>query len=73
MSLALCAVARGQLDGAAALDVDDYSTPASALVMQEAGVRVTSATGQPYFPGIKSLVAANPPLHAELLSLVQSA
>jgi len=73
MSLALCGVAAGRLDAAIGLDVDAYSTPASALIMAEAGVRVTDLNGEPYSPGAATILAANPVLHDCLLPLLNRA
>ena len=71
MSLALCGVATGLYDAAVTLDVDAYATPASALIMQECGVKVTDRSGSPYLPGAQSLVASGPALHAEILAALR--
>jgi myo-inositol-1(or 4)-monophosphatase len=70
MSLALCAVASGRLDAGVGLQVDEYSTPASSLIMEEAGVLVTDLNGGPYSFNASSILAANPRLHAVIRAVV---
>ena len=72
MSTGLCWVGGGRLDAAAALNVDQFSTPASALIMAEAGVTVTDLDGAAYRPGSSTLLAASPILHPALLNLMAS-
>ena len=71
MSTGLCWVACGRLDAAMGLDVDRYSTPASHVILQEAGVKITTLRGDPYTPASPSLLCANPVLHAALLARLQ--
>jgi len=70
MSMGLCAIAAGRLDAAVALDVDIYSTPASALILSESGALVTDLRGAPYTSDSGSIIAAAPGIHHDLLSLL---
>lgn len=46
----------------------DYAAPS--LILEEAGCRVTTLEGAPWQMGERSLVAANPRLHKELMEMV---
>jgi myo-inositol-1(or 4)-monophosphatase len=65
--LDLCFVANGALDGFLKVNgsYEDFAT--GALIVEEAGGRVTDDHGNPWGTGTKSIVASNGKLHAALL------
>jgi myo-inositol-1(or 4)-monophosphatase len=73
-ALDLCYVAAGRLDGFWELKLSPWDIAAGALIAEEAGATVTAVDGsRPYLTEVPSILAANPALHAEMLSLLRSA
>ena len=69
-SLDLCHVAAGRLDGYWELDLDAWDMAAGALIVQEAGGVVTLASGAPFTPYQRSVLASNGALHPAMLELI---
>lgn len=68
-ALDACYVACGRFDGFWELDLKSYDIAAGGLIAEEAGARVTSANGmENYLAYRTSIIAANPVLHAQILS-----
>ncbi|WP_179233053.1 inositol monophosphatase family protein [Paenibacillus rigui] len=71
VSLQLAYVACGRLDGFWEYSFDLYEWLAGALLIQEAGGRVTSSGGEAFDWGSTGIVAANPYIQPQLQLLVQ--
>lgn len=69
-SLDLCFVARGLLSGFWHDELNPWDTAAGLLILQEAGGKVTTGSGQPYHLENHSLVASNGLIHDSLLKLL---
>jgi len=69
----LCLVAEGAADATITFrDTWEWDVAAGALILAEAGARITDRTGQPHrfnaaHPLLPGLIAANPALHAQIL------
>jgi myo-inositol-1(or 4)-monophosphatase len=63
-TLDLAWVAGGRLDGFVELGLAPWDTAAGALLIEEAGGRVTGLRGQAFTPGDPWVLASNGPLHA---------
>lgn len=71
-ALDLAYVAAGRLDGYWQRHLNAWDVAAGALLIQEAGGRVTALDGGPDFLGQpQSILAANPALHALMLEVLQ--
>jgi myo-inositol-1(or 4)-monophosphatase len=71
-ALDLCYVAAGRFDGYWELAVKTWDCAAGSLIVQEAGGRITSATGnQSFFKPPISILAANPGIHNLMLDVIQ--
>lgn len=66
-TLDLCHVAAGRLDGYWELGLRPWDMAAGALIVQEAGGRVTAVDGTPLKLEGKSLLAANPHIHRQMV------
>jgi myo-inositol-1(or 4)-monophosphatase len=66
-SLDLCYVARGTYDGYWELDLAPWDMAAGGLIVSEAGGLVTGTGGEPFDPFNRSILAANPSLHGQIL------
>jgi myo-inositol-1(or 4)-monophosphatase len=72
-SLDLCHVAMGRLDGHWEQELGPWDMAAGALIVQEAGGKVTQVTGEPFSSYGRGVLASNGHLHAEMLAeLTQS-
>lgn len=71
-ALDLCHVASGWLDGFWELVLAPWDFAAGALVVEEAGGRVTTLDGSPLLPGDGSVLAGNPAVHVALGKRVRS-
>lgn len=71
-SLDLCHVANGRLDGFWELDLEPWDMAAGALIAEEAGALVTKVSGQDFELHGRSVLAANPKLHAEMVLQLNS-
>jgi len=69
-ALDLCWVAAGRMDGFWEERLQPWDTRAGALLVQEAGGRVTGLDGSPWDPAAGHTLASNGPLHGELLRVV---
>ena len=68
-AMALCYVACGRLDGYAERYIGQWDYMAGALLVQEAGGRVTNYAGDDFFMQGDSVVATNGVVHADLLQV----
>lgn len=73
IALNLCSVASGRFDGLITVYPKSpiYETPAGALIVEEAGGRVTNSLGDSWENLSRSIIAAGPRLQKRLLSFVQ--
>ena len=69
-AIALCYVAAGRLDAYAERYIGQWDYMAGALIVKEAGGRVTNYAGEDYFMEGDSVVATNGIVHQELLRAV---
>lgn len=69
-ALDLAYVARGVFDGFWERRLSPWDVAAGALIVQEAGGRVTDFAGQPFRVDAGQIIAAGPGLHGELLKTV---
>lgn len=67
----LCCVAAGRFDGFWEVGLKPWDTAAGILIVEEAGGRVTTLNGERFTPYAGSILAANPSLHGEMLSVLQ--
>ena len=71
-ALDLCYVASGRFDGFWEQRLKPWDVAAGALILREAGGRVTGMNGLPFDPAAGHLVASNGVIHAEMLAVVES-
>ena len=69
-AIALCYVAAGRLDAYAERYIGQWDYMAGALIVKEAGGRVTNYAGEDYFMEGDSVVATNGIVHQELLRAI---
>lgn len=67
----LCYVAAGRLDGFWEKRLKPWDTSAGALIVEEAGGRVTRWSGATFDPRCDDLVASNGVIHAEMLAVIR--
>ena len=72
-AIALCYVAAGRLDAYAERYIGQWDYMAGALIVKEAGGRVTNYAGDDYFMDGDSIVATNSVVHQDLLEAVRQA
>lgn len=73
-ALDLCYVAAGRLDGFWEIRIKSYDIAAGGLIAAEAGALVTKVDGSPdYITPPCSILAAAPPIHAQMLELLNQA
>jgi myo-inositol-1(or 4)-monophosphatase len=72
-AIALCYVAAGRLDAYAERYIGQWDYMAGALIVKEAGGRVTNYAGDDYFMEGDSIVATNDVVHQDLLEAVRQA
>ena len=72
-AIALCYVAAGRLDAYAERYIGQWDYMAGALIVKEAGGRVTNYAGDDYFMDGDSIVATNGVVHQDLLEAVRQA
>ena len=70
-AIALCYVAAGRLDAYAERYIGQWDYMAGALIVQEAGGRVTNYAGDEYFMEGDSIIATNSVVHQDLLGAVR--
>lgn len=66
----LCWLAAGRIDGFWELDLHPWDTAAAVLFIEEAGGKVTRTDGRPFAITDRSILAANPRLHASMLKVL---
>jgi myo-inositol-1(or 4)-monophosphatase len=69
----LCWVAAGRMDGFWEKGLHAWDTAAGALLVQEAGGRVTTLDGSPWQPAAGQCLASNGLLHEAMLNVVRTA
>lgn len=67
----LCYVAAGMFDGFWEEGLKPWDTAAGAVMVREAGGKVSNYEGDPYTPYQKSIVAANPFIHEAMLNAIE--
>jgi myo-inositol-1(or 4)-monophosphatase len=72
-ALDLCYVAAGRFDGYWEERVHPWDTAAGALIVEEAGGRVTGLTGEPFDPFNGHIVASNGLVHDAVLDVIRVA
>ena len=65
-ALDLCMVACGRLDGFWEFGLESWDTAAGALLVREAGGRITDFDGKPFRPGDRVCLASNGIIHDEM-------
>ena len=66
----LCYVAAGRFDGFWEQKLQPWDVSAGALIVQEAGGHVTTASGEPFRSRLGSVLATNSLVHAEMLETI---
>ncbi len=69
----LCYVAAGRMDGFWEESLQPWDTMAGALIVQEAGGRVTALDGGPWVPANGHILASNGLLHEQMLEIFRAA
>lgn len=72
-ALDLCHVAMGRIDGYWELELGPWDMAAGAVIVEEAGGRVTQVSGDPFNPYQPSVLASNGHVHAEMLAVLNGA
>jgi myo-inositol-1(or 4)-monophosphatase len=67
----LCYVAAGRLDGFWEQHLKPWDVAAGALILEEAGGRITGMDGTPFDPAAGHLVASNVHLHDQILGVIR--
>lgn len=70
-ALDLCYVAAGRFEGFWEQKLQPWDVAAGALIVEEAGGKVTTASGSPFSSRAGSVLATNAAVHAEMLSTIQ--
>src|SRR5690606_30456437 len=70
-ALDLCYVAAGRLDASWEVDLKPWDIAGGALLVAEAGGRVTAMGGEPFTSRGGQVVASNGLLHDEMLSIIR--
>ena len=68
----LCYVAAGRLDGFWEQSLHPWDVAAGALIIQEAGGRVTDLAGGPYSSRAGNLIASNGHIHGAMVEIIQA-
>ncbi|MGE0865830.1 MAG: inositol monophosphatase [Vicinamibacterales bacterium] len=68
----MCWVAAGRMDGFWEASLKPWDTAAAALILREAGGRVTGMDGGPWQPERSDILATNGLIHAECLEILRS-
>jgi myo-inositol-1(or 4)-monophosphatase len=71
-ALDLCYVAAGRLDGFWEQQLSPWDVAAGALILEEAGGRITGMDGSPFDLAAGHLVASNGLLHDEMLAVIRA-
>jgi myo-inositol-1(or 4)-monophosphatase len=70
-ALDLCYVAAGRFDGFWEQHLKPWDVAAGALIVEEAGGRVTGMDGSAFDPAAAHLVASNGPVHDDMLAVIR--
>jgi len=70
-ALDLCYVAAGRFDGFWEVTLNPWDTAAGAVILREAGGKVTDFKGAPHSIYGQELVASNGPIHQAMLAVLQ--
>ena len=70
-ALDLCYVAAGRFEAFWEQQLKPWDVSAGALIVTEAGGRVTGMDGSPFDPAAAHLIASNGPLHDEMLTVIR--
>lgn len=70
-ALDLCYVACGRFDGFWEMKLSPWDTAAGMLILQEAGGRVTTFSGEPYSIYLKEVLATNGKIHSEMVEVLE--
>ena len=70
-ALDLCYVAAGRFDGFWEQHLKPWDVAAGALIVEEAGGRITGMDGSPFDPAAAHLVASNGRVHDEMLAVIR--
>lgn len=70
-ALDLCYVAAGRMDGFWESDLRPWDIAAGALIVSEAGGRVTGTGGEPFRSRLGHVLATNGPLHEPMLGVIR--
>lgn len=68
----LCYVAAGRMDGFWEAQLHPWDTRAGALIVEEAGGRVTGMDGRPWVPASGHILASNGLLHQALVDIIEA-
>lgn len=71
-ALDMCYVAAGRFDGYWESKIQPWDVAAGALIVTEAGGRVTAVTGEPFRSRAGSVLASNGPIHDLMLEVITS-
>ena len=71
-ALDLCYVAAGRLDGFWEQRLNPWDIAAGALVVEEAGGRISLCDGKPFVSRVGDIVASNGPIHPAMLAVIQA-
>ena len=66
----MCYVAAGRFDGYWESKIQPWDVAAGALIVTEAGGRVTTTTGEPFRSRAGSVLASNGPIHDLMLEVI---
>ena len=72
-ALDLCYVAAGRFDGFWEHTLKPWDVAAGALIVEEAGGRITGMDGSQFDPGAAHLVASNGQIHEAMLGVIRRA
>jgi myo-inositol-1(or 4)-monophosphatase len=70
-ALDLCCIASGRFDGFWEFGLKSWDTAAGILLVQEAGGKISSLSGEPYRPGDKEILASNGLIHEEMQRIAE--
>lgn len=70
-ALDLCYLASGKFDGYWELRLKPWDTAAGALILAEAGGKVTDFSGNPFRPEMKEILATNGRVHGEMMEVLK--
>lgn len=70
-ALDLCYVASGRFDGFWEAELNPWDTAAGALIVEEAGGRVSDFGSHPFNPFMKQILATNKKLHSQMAGIIK--